>query len=85
MHPAEDKELVHAALRDVFHIVPVKDKLLILMDVNVRVGNNQLAWPEVLDTHGHGKENSNGLLLLSLCAEENLVITNTIFETSASS
>ena len=80
MHPAEDKELFYAALRDVIHSVPVKDKLLILGDFNAWVGSNQLAWPGVLGTHGHGKENSNGLLLLSLCAEENLVITNTIFE-----
>ena len=80
MHSAEDKELFYAALHDVIHSVPVKYKLMIVGDFNARVGSNQLAWPGVLGTHDHGKENSNGLLLLSLCAEKNLVITNTIFE-----
>ena len=78
MHPAEVKELFYASLRDVIHSIPVKDKLLTLGDFNAPAGSNQLAWPGVLGTLGHGKENSNGLLLLSLCAEENLVIT--IFE-----
>ncbi|KAL8596262.1 hypothetical protein ACOMHN_021302 [Nucella lapillus] len=30
--------------------------------------------------HGLGRENANGLLLLTLCSEEGLTITNTLFE-----
>lgn len=36
-------------------------------------------WTKVIGTHGSGK-NSNGLRLLSLCSENQLLITNTIFQ-----
>ena len=79
-HPDEEREAFYSCLREAIHSVPSKDKLLLLGDFNARVGRNKHAWPGVLGSHGHGKENSNGLLLLSLCAEENLVITNTVFK-----
>ena len=79
-HSDEEREAFYSCLREAIHSVPSKDKLLLLGDFNARVGRNKHAWPGVLGSHGHGKENSNGLLLLSLCAEENLVITNTVFK-----
>ena len=79
-HPDEEREAFYCCLREAIHSVPSKDKLLLLGDFNARVGRNKHAWPGVLGSHGHGKENSNGLLLLSLCAEESLVITNTVFK-----
>ena len=79
-HPDEEREAFYSCLREAIHSVPSKDKLLLLGDFNARVGRNKHAWPGVLGSHGHGKENSNGLLLLSLCSEENLAITNTVFK-----
>ncbi len=49
-------------------------------DFNARVGTEHLVWSKVIGQHGVGKINHNGLRLLSLCAEHQLVITNTIFQ-----
>ena len=78
-HSPEDKERFYSALLDVVRNVPDTDKLLILGDFNARVGRSNPAWPGIIGWHSYGKVNSNGLLLLSLFAAENLVITNTIF------
>ncbi|CAG4946438.1 unnamed protein product [Colias eurytheme] len=49
-------------------------------DFNARVGCDYKAWPKVLGKHGVGNMNSNGQLLLSLCTQFNLSITNTHFQ-----
>ena len=66
----EDQLLMSASLND---------KLLIMGDFNARVGKYQASWKRILGSHGVGKMNSNGLFLLSKCAEHELCITNTIF------
>jgi len=76
----EEKEAFYQLLSNTLHATPKNDKLLLLGDFNARVGSNNTAWPSVLGPHGMGKENSNGLLLLTLCSEEELTITNTLFE-----
>ena len=76
----EEKEAFYELLSDTLHATPVNDKLLLLGDFNARVGSDYTAWPSVLGPHGMGKMNSNGLLLLTLCSEEELVITNTLFK-----
>ncbi|XP_048486436.1 craniofacial development protein 2-like [Plutella xylostella] len=55
------------------------EKILLLGDLNARVGRDYEAWPRVLGRHGIGNMNSNGQMLLSLCAQFGLAITNTYF------
>ena len=75
----EVKEQFYEDLRSILAEAPSTDKILLLGDFNARVGNNSDAWPSVIGCHRNGKINSNGLLLLSLCSEFELGITNTMF------
>ncbi|XP_047112328.1 craniofacial development protein 2-like [Schistocerca piceifrons] len=77
--PDEEKNKFYQDLRRVLRDIPSADKLLLLGDFNVRVGNDFSAWNGVLGRHGIGKCNSNGLDLLTLCAEFELCLTNTYF------
>ena len=80
VYAEEEKEAFYELLSNTLHATPDSDKLLLLGDFNARVGSDYATWPSVLGRHGMGKVNSNGLLLLSLCSEEDLTITNTLFE-----
>jgi len=79
-NPDETKEAFYEDLNRVVSEVNSRDKLIILGDFNGRVGVDHSSWPNVLGRHGTGKCNSNGLMLLSLCAQHQLTITNTIFQ-----
>ena len=76
----ESKESFYGALSDAIKAVPSSHKLLVLGDFNARVGVDYSSWENVIGRHGVGRENSNGTLLMSLCAQNNLIITNTIFQ-----
>ncbi|KAJ7415484.1 hypothetical protein WISP_78144 [Willisornis vidua] len=60
--------------------VPANDMIIILGDFNARVGKNSEAWKGVLGKHSFGCCNDNGHLLLEFCAEQQLTITNSIFQ-----
>lgn len=62
-----------------YHTHPT-DKIIIFGDFNVRVGGDHEVWWPVLGRFGRGNYNSNGELLLSLCKERDLVITNTFYQ-----
>ncbi len=60
--------------------VRAPDKIMLMGDFNARVGQDHSTWPSVIGKYGCGKLNSNGELLLSVCSEHQLCITNTFFK-----
>ena len=79
-NPDEAKERFYQQLDDLIQSVPRKDKLIVMGDLNARVGTDHTAWTDIIGKHGIGNENSNGKLLLSICARHSLSITNTFFQ-----
>ena len=75
----EVKEKFYADLKALLLTIPPSDKVLLLGDFNARIGSDHNQWKHVMGPHGVGKINSNGVLLLSMCTELDLMITNTIF------
>ena len=59
---------------------PRTDKLILMRDFNARVGRDYEKWQSVIGRHGIGKCNTNGELLLALCSEFELLLTNTVFK-----
>ena len=79
-NPQEEKEKFYEDLRNIIKKISPQNSILLLGDFNARVGSDNKAWPGVLEKHLCGSMNSNGLLLLSLCREFDLVVTNSIFQ-----
>ena len=77
--PAE-KDKFYSELRSLLQSVPTDDKVIILGDFNARVGKDADSWKGVLGSHGVENCNDNGHLLLEFGTEQQLVITNTIFQ-----
>ena len=69
---------------DLMQDVPPSDKVVIMGEFNARVGRDAQAWKGVLGNHVVGNCNDNGRLLLLFCAEQELTITNTIFQQKSS-
>ena len=78
-NPDEVKDKFYNDLDDVMSATPRSDKLMLLGDLNARVGTDHQTWEGVIGPEGVGKCNSNGVLLLRKCAEHDLLITNTVF------
>ena len=79
-YPDEDKEAFYRLLSTTVDKVPTEDKLIMLGDFNARVGKDFKTYDGILGKHGRGNKNSNGDLLLSLCSQKELCITNTFFD-----
>ena len=75
----EEKGIFYDELRSILFRVPPDDKIWLCGDFNARVGTDHESWAP-LGKHGIGKSNDNGLLLLHLCTEFNLVIGNSLFQ-----
>ena len=79
-HTEEEKEMFHVKLHQITNSIPRSDKEILLGDFNSRVGSDWRTWQPATGKFGHGNMNLNGELFLSLCAEMDLVITNTYFQ-----
>ena len=79
-NPDENKEAFYNQLASVLSGIPRTDKLMLIGDFYARIGRDNDKWPLVMSKHGIGKCNSNGELLLALCSEFELRVTNTMFK-----
>ena len=68
------KDNFYEELDEALRSVNARDKIILLGDFNARVGRRSDLWNAI-----GGKINANGLRLLSLCSEHDLIITNTLF------
>ena len=75
----EAKAIFYSQLDHTIQAVPEHDKLVVLGDFNARVGRDHHLWEGIIGHQGIGNCNDNGRLLLGLCAEHQLIITNTLF------
>ena len=79
-NPGENKEAFYNQLASVLSGIPRTDKLLLIGYFNARIGRYNDKWPLVMGKHRIRKCNSNGELLLALCSEFELIVTNTMFK-----
>ena len=56
------------------------DVLVVMGDLNARVGNDTEVWGEILGKHGEAACNGNGRQLLQFCSENNLAVSNSWFQ-----
>ena len=77
--PQEEKEQFYEMLGNCVPAAEI-DSVIILGDLNARVGSNWKSWPNVIGKHGVGKMNSNGLILLEFCTRFQLSIMGTMFQ-----
>ena len=75
-----DTESFYQSLQVEVANVPKRDMLLVVGDLNARVGNDADTWRGTLGKFGPAELNRNGEHLLDFCALNGLVLTNTFFK-----
>ena len=82
--PTEDKDEkikddFYASLQDVLDKRNAHDMLIVIGDMNAKVGNQNENYERVMGKHGLGERNNNGERLCEICDMNELVITGTLF------
>ena len=75
----DDKDTLYENLDSLMKSIPVDNNPILLCNFNVKLGSNHGSEEHVMALHGQGKKNINRLLLLTVCAENDLSSTNTHF------
>ena len=76
----EDKDEFYTQLQGVLLAVPKHDILLVMGDLNAKVGSDNIGFEHCIGKHGLGTRNDNGERFLDFCMENDLVIGGTIFK-----
>ena len=75
----ESKDNFYHQLQTEVEKTPRHDLLVIMGDLNAKVGNDNTDYERVMGKHGMGTRNDNGERLVEFCAMNNLVIGGTLF------
>ena len=75
----EDKDNFYEQLQTVVDSVHKHDILLVMGDLNAKVGEDNEGYENIIGSHGVGERSDNGERLVDFCGLNNLVITGTIF------
>ena len=77
---AEEAEVewFYEDLKDLLELIPQKDVLFIIGDLNTKTGSQET--PGVMDKFGLGVKNEVGQRLTEFCQENTLVMANTLFQ-----
>ena len=67
------------ALHDTAAQIPKRDMLVVLGDLNAKIGMDNKGFEEIMGGEGCGNTNENGGLFLDLCHANSLVIGGNIF------
>lgn len=76
---AEEKDSFYELLNDTIQKVHRHDILVVTGDFNAKVGSQPSPYEDVMGKHGVGERNNNGERLCEFCAENELLITGTLF------
>ena len=76
----ETKEQFYNELQNVIEKVGKKETLIVMGDLNARVGRDSEMWGSVIGRHGEEVRNENGDQLLRCCAVNELLATNTWYQ-----
>ena len=74
-----DKEAFYEQLQATFENVYCRDLLLVMGDLNAKVGSDNLNFERVMEREGCGVQNDNGERLVKWCAFNNTIIGGTLF------
>lgn len=76
--PREEREYFFKSLHETLNQLPKQDKILVMGDLNSRIGNMPI--PGIMQRHNKGAINDNGEMLITLCSHNELRIKNTFFQ-----
>ncbi|XP_055883509.1 craniofacial development protein 2-like [Biomphalaria glabrata] len=77
----EAKDMFYDNLSSALSEIPTTEQVIILGDINARVGSDNSAWDSCIGCFSVGNVNENGQRLLEVCSLHSLCVTNTYFKT----
>jgi hypothetical protein len=75
----DKKEEFYQQLRETLATVKKRDVIIVIRDMNAKVGSNNEGLQHVMGRHGIGNINENGEMCSELCASCDLIIGGTVF------
>ena len=76
----DEKDHFYQQLQQIIRQVPRHDMLLLMGDLNTKIGSSNKSRERIMSVHGIGVMNNNGEMLANLFYENDLIIGGSIFQ-----
>jgi len=76
----DSKEEFYEQLQWEVERTPRHDALIVMVDLNAKIGEGNEGWEKVMGRHGLGRMNENREMLGTFCGNNNLVIVGSLFK-----